>query len=163
MTWPLGRAHAGIIATLVAADWLTKAWVLNRIPLGEAMPVMDGWLYLAHRQNPGVAFSMFASLPEPWGRILLSGVGILLVFLMLRFIADTGDRMTRASATLVIAGALGNLGDRLVTGSVTDFIFVTFFPYVFNVADAAITVGGIALGFRLLLGEVEPSRETSPS
>jgi signal peptidase II len=159
----LGPVHLLVIAILVAADWISKALVLNRIPLGDAVAVIDGWLYFAHRQNPGVAFSMFADLPEPWGRVLLSGLSIVVIVLMLRFIAETGDRLVHAFATLVIAGAIGNLGDRLVTGSVTDFVFVTFFPYVFNVADSAITVGGVLLGLRLLFGATEPAREPSPS
>jgi signal peptidase II len=163
MKLPLARVHALVIVTLVAADWLSKAWVLNRIELGQAVAVLDGWLYFAHRQNPGVAFSMFATIPEPWGRIVLSILSLVVIFLMLRFVVETGDRWTKAFAVLVIGGALGNVGDRMATGTVTDFIFVTFFPYVFNVADAAITVGGIALGLRLIFAGTEPGREVSPS
>jgi signal peptidase II len=159
----LGPAQLAVVAVLVIADWVSKLLVLNRIPLGDATAVIDGWLYFAHRQNPGVAFSMFAAIPEPWGRIFLSALSIVVVILLLRFIAETPDRVVRGAAVLVIAGAIGNLGDRLVTGSVTDFVYVTFFPYVFNVADSAITVGGITLGIRLLFGGSEAKQEASAS
>lgn len=155
----LSPVQIGVIVALVIADWSSKMWVLNSIPLGETMPVIDGWLYFAHRQNPGVAFSMLAAMPEPWGRILLSALSIVVVILLLRFVADTDDRIVRGASVLVIAGAIGNLGDRIVTGAVTDFVFVTFFPYVFNVADSAITVGGVTLALRLLLSGSEAKQE----
>jgi signal peptidase II len=160
---PLGPWQLAVILLLVIADWTSKALILSRIPLGEAVAVIDGWLYFAHRQNPGVAFSMLAAIPEPWGRIFLSALSIGVVILLLRFVAETPDRVVRGASVLVIAGAIGNVGDRLVTGSVTDFIYVVFFPYVFNVADSAITVGGIALGLRLLLGGSEAKQEASAS
>jgi signal peptidase II len=66
-----------------------------------------------------------------------------------RIIESTTDRVARLAAAAVIAGALGNLGDRLLTGEVTDFVLVAFFPFVFNLADAAITIGGSLLAFRM--------------
>ena len=67
----------------------------------------------------------------------------------------------RIASAVVLGGALGNLGDRLLNGSVTDFILVRYFPYVFNVADAAISVGGVLLAARLLL--MEEALEPSPA
>jgi signal peptidase II len=61
--------------------------------------------------------------------------------------------VVRVAASIVLAGAVGNLGDRILNGHVTDFVLVSFFPFVFNVADAAITVGGVLLAARLLLSE----------
>jgi signal peptidase II len=70
-----------------------------------------------------------------------------------------GDQIVRIAATIVLAGALGNLGDRLLNGFVTDFVLVRYFPFVFNLADAAISVGGVILAARLLLMDeaVEPT------
>ncbi|CAN5844090.1 signal peptidase II [soil metagenome] len=146
------RWLAGGIAVLVAADWASKLWVLNRIPLGDTRAVVEGWLYFAHRQNTGVAFSMFADLPAFWGPLLLSAFSLIAIVLFVRMMRETPDPAGRGAMALVIAGAIGNLGDRLVTGSVTDFILVSFFPYVFNIADAVITVGGVVLVAYLLFG-----------
>jgi signal peptidase II len=63
------------------------------------------------------------------------------------------DALARVAAGLVIAGAVGNLGDRLVNGAVTDFILIRWFPFVFNVADVASTAGAILLAVRLALEE----------
>jgi signal peptidase II len=61
----------------------------------------------------------------------------------------TPDRATKIASALMIAGALGNVGDRVWTGQVTDFVFLAFFPFVFNLADAAITFGGSVLAMRM--------------
>jgi lipoprotein signal peptidase len=68
----LGRTLAVGIVAVVLIDWLSKFWVATRMALGESMALIDGWLYLAHRKNPGVAFSMFADLPEAWRTPVLS-------------------------------------------------------------------------------------------
>lgn len=56
-------------------------------------------------------------------------------------------------ALLIIGLVTADLGDRLITGQVTDFLFLDFFPFVFNVADMAITAGGVVLAFQFLRGE----------
>jgi len=145
-----------LIGLLVAADWASKLWITNRLALGENLAVVDGWLYFVHRQNTGVAFSMFDDLPGDWRVPILSAVGVIGIVLFTRILRSTPDRLTRLAAAVVIAGAVGNLGDRLLNGQVTDFVFVAFFPFVFNVADAAITAGGSLLAVRLAMtGDAE--------
>ena len=161
----LSRSLAASVIAVVAADWLSKLWVVSRMALGESIALVDGWLYFVHRQNPGVAFSIFADLPSDWRVPLLSGASLLGVFLFGKIILSASDAAARAAAALVMAGAIGNLGDRLVNGHVTDFVLVRFFPFVFNVADAAITVGGILLAFRLAVSEnaLEPAPAPEPT
>ena len=65
--------------------------------------------------------------------------------------ADAGTGGSTWPARSCWAARVGNLGDRLLDGGVTDFIFVHFFPYIFNVADIAITIGGVLLVLRMLL------------
>lgn len=160
----LSRSLAVSVVALVLADWASKIWITNRMALGETLALIDGWLYFVHRQNPGVAFSMFADLPSDWRVPLLAGVGMLGVALFARIIVSTVDPLARAAAATVMAGAIANLGDRLVNGHVTDFVLVRFFPFVFNVADAAITVGGILLALRLAMSEeaLEPAPVREP-
>jgi signal peptidase II len=143
------RGLAILIVALVAADWLTKIWITNRLALGESWAVVDGWLYFVHRQNPGVAFSMLADLPANLRVPLLSGLSFLGIIVFTGILRSTHDRLARFAAAMVIAGACGNLVDRMLTGQVTDFVFLAFFPFVFNLADAAITLGGSVLAVRL--------------
>jgi signal peptidase II len=143
------RTLSVIIIGLVAADWLSKLWIVNRLALGETWALVDGWLYFVHRRNTGVAFSMFADLPPSWGVPLLTGLSLIGIVLFTRILRSSSDLLTRFAAAFVIAGAVGNMGDRLWTGEVTDFVFLAFFPFVFNLADAAITLGGSVLAVRL--------------
>ncbi len=155
MTVTRNRALATLVAAVTAADWVSKAWVQNRLPVDGWHTVVDGWVVFTHRRNTGVAFSMFAGGGESWLRMLaLTLAGIVGIVVCVHLIRTTHDRLLHFAAALVVAGALGNLGDRLLNGAVTDFILVRFFPFVFNVADVAITVGGILLALRLgLAGE----------
>ena len=157
----LSRSLAVAIVAVVLADWLTKLWIANRMALGETLSLVDGWLYFVHRKNPGVAFSMLADLPDSWRVPLLSLASLVGVVLFTRIIMTNGDPIVRGAAALVIAGAIGNLGDRVVNGHVTDFVLVRFFPFVFNLADAAITTGGILLALRLVFEE-QPEPEPVP-
>lgn len=151
----LGRTLAVGIVAVVLIDWLSKFWVATRMALGESMALIDGWLYLAHRKNPGVAFSMFADLPEAWRTPVLSLLSLAGVILFARIVSTTTDLVARGAAAMVLAGAVANLGDRLLNGHVTDFVLMRHFPFVFNVADAAITVGAILLAARMMLVDVE--------
>ena len=159
MTRGLDRLLAVTVVALVAADWLTKIWITSRLALGESIALVPEWLYFVHRQNPGVAFSLFADLPDSWRTPLLTGLSLVGVVIFGRMVLSGGDQIVRIAATVVLAGALGNLGDRLLNGFVTDFVLVRYFPFVFNLADAAISVGGVILAARLLLMDeaVEPA------
>src|SRR5690606_16978708 len=140
-----------MIVVLVVADWVSKIWMISRLHLGESLTLVDGWLYFLHRQIPGVAFSMFSDLSAGVRVPLLGALSLLGIFLFSRIIMTTDDTISRYSAAAVVAGAIGNFADRMITGQVTDFILFPFFPFVFNVTDAAITVGGIILAIRLAI------------
>ena len=151
-----------VVLALVATDWLTKLWITRAMGLGEIRTVVDGWIHFVHRQNPGVAFSMFADLPDGWRMPLLVGLSLIGVVIFARMVLSSADAVVRVSAAVVLAGALGNLGDRLLNGAVTDFVLVRYFPFVFNFADAAISVGGVVLAARLLFTDeaLEPAPAT---
>lgn len=152
MSSRLNRWLALTAIAVITADWLSKFWIANRMALGETLSLIDGWLYLAHRRNPGVAFSMFADLPDGWRTGVLALVSVVAVVVLARLAAEGTDRWVRAGCALAIAGAIGNLGDRMINGGVTDFILFSPFPFVFNVADAAITVGAVFLVVHIIFG-----------
>jgi signal peptidase II len=167
MNRALDRLLALAVVALVAADWLSKLWIARQLALGETRSLVDGWPYFVHRQNPGVAFSLLADLPNTLRTPLLTLVSGIGVVLFGRIIRSSPDRVVKMAASVILAGAIGNLGDRLLHGHVTDFVLVSFFPFVFNVADAAITVGGFLLAARLLLYEAAlepaPALESAPA
>lgn len=149
----INRVLAVLILALVAADWGTKVWITNSLALGETLALVDGWFYFVHRHNPGVAFSLLSDLPDTYRIPLLTSLSLVGVVLFARIILSTADRWTQVAAAAVVAGALGNMGERVFLGGVTDFLFLPFFPFVFNVADTAITLGAVALAIRMMMSE----------
>lgn len=148
------------IAGVVAADWISKFWVVNRLSYGSVRPLAGGWVSLSHHRNYGISFSMFAESESAWRTPLLALAACIGVAVALHIMHTTRDGWVKIASGLVIAGALGNLGDRLMDGAVTDFILVRSFPFVFNLADVAISVGAVVLAARLVR---EAPADSTPS
>ena len=133
-----------LTAVIVAADQLTKLWVVANIPLHTSMDAIPGLFHLTYTQNTGAAFSSFQGML--WLFILIFAVftvGILWEFSKKRMPFKTFDRWCIVA---IYAGGLGNMIDRLRLGYVVDMIAVDFINFpVFNVADCFITCGCIAL------------------
>jgi signal peptidase II len=151
-----GRRNRGLalaLVAVVAADWISKFFVQNHFALYSRHAVIEGWVWLAHSKNPGIAFSFLRDLPGYVRLPLLVAAASVGIAVAGRIALRSRDAATRAAAVLVMAGAVGNLGDRLMNGWVTDFILVRWFPFIFNVADVAITAGAVLLAARLILAE----------
>lgn len=155
---PLPWRWYALALGLLLLDQATKAWVSAVFAYGESLPVLPVFdLTLLH--NPGAAFSFLAD-QSGWQRWFFSGIAFgisaLLVWWLWRLPAD-GHRLERWAYTLVLAGALGNLVDRLRLGYVVDFLHFhwdrAYFP-AFNVADSAISVGAALL----ILDALRPRR-----
>jgi signal peptidase II len=153
-----------ISAVIIFADRLTKTLVAARIPLGSSIPVIPPFLRISHWLNDGAAFSLFADTASPnavrWGLI---GFSLLAALVVLVFMVRLGHSFTLTSVALalVFAGALGNVHDRIVYGSVVDFIEVHIFSYHwpdFNVADSSIVTGACLLMLDSLLPKKTPAR-----
>lgn len=145
-----------ISALVYLADQLTKKLVAARIPLGGAIPVIPGVLRITHWTNEGAAFSLFADSASPhavrWGLVAFTILATLAVLVAL---IRLGNRISAATIALalILGGALGNLHDRILTGSVVDFIEVHIIHYHwpdFNVADSAICIGACLLLIEML-------------
>lgn len=152
-----------ISAVVIFLDRLTKVLVSARIPLGGAVPVIPGVLRITHWTNEGAAFSLFADSASPvmvrWG---LTAFSLLTALIVLVILVRLGSRitLTTVALALVFGGALGNVHDRIVYGSVIDFIEVHIFTYHwpdFNLADSAIVTGAYLLLLDSLLSR--PSAE----
>jgi signal peptidase II len=153
-----------IAAVVIFLDRLTKTWVMLRVPIGGAIPVVPHFLRITHWLNDGAAFSLFADSAHPrlvhWGLIGFSLLAALVVlFVMVRL--SSRLTLTTIGLALVFAGALGNVHDRIAYGSVVDFIEVHIFSYHwpdFNVADSAIVTGACLL----LLDSLLPKKSPQP-
>jgi signal peptidase II len=136
---------------VLLADRLSKQWVEAHIQLGGAIPLIPRVLRITHWTNEGAAFSLFAESASPHlVRWVLVGISLLAALAVLIALVRLGDRLTLTTVALalIFAGALGNAHDRILYGSVVDFIEVHIFRYHwpdFNVADSAIVIGACML------------------
>jgi signal peptidase II len=131
---------------VMALDQATKFVVEHHTAEESVRTVIPGFFDLVHRHNRGVAFSMFADADSPWLRPLLIGFAAVVMAMLVWLLATdrAGGRRARAGLTLILGGAAGNLIDRLLHGSVIDFLdfYVGSYHYpAFNVADSCIVVG----------------------
>jgi signal peptidase II len=152
-----------ISAVIIFLDRLTKTWVALRIPMGGAIPVIPRVLRITHWTNEGAAFSLFSNTASPnavrWGLICFSSLmALIILFLLVRL----GDHftLTTVALALILAGALGNVHDRIAYGSVVDFIEVHIFSYHwpdFNIADSSVCIGACLLLLDTLLTKKKPT------
>jgi signal peptidase II len=150
-----------ISALVIIADRGTKTWVSLHIPLGGAIPIIPRFLRITHWTNEGAAFSLFADTASPhlvrWALVAFTLVAALVIFIVLLRLGNQFTFTTIALA-LILGGALGNVHDRIVYGSVIDFIEVHIFSYHwpdFNVADSSVVTGACLL----LLDSILPHRK----
>ena len=143
---PPRRLEIWLPLVIVVLDQLTKAIVRSTVPLHSSVTVVPGLVDFTHVQNSGAAFGILNFTEFPFKTAVIAviattaliGVGIYAASLAHHQI------VARTGLALIIGGAAGNLLDRVVAGSVVDFVDVywrTYHFWAFNVADSAITVG----------------------
>jgi signal peptidase II len=128
-------------------DQLTKSFATKNLSLNQSLPLIKGIFHLTLTHNRGAAFGIFRNQTQLF--IFTSIFAI--VFILGIFKKNKYRRYSiySISLALILAGALGNLIDRLTLGYVIDFLDFRIWP-VFNIADSAITVGAILLGYSIL-------------
>ena len=129
---------------VILADQASKAWAKHVI--AESRIQVKGFIKLVKLRNTGSAFSFLADAGG-WQKLLFSAVAIGVSAAMAAVIwKHSAEKLAPAAAALVLGGAIGNLIDRLMLGSVTDFIDLHIgdihWP-AFNIADSAIVLGVI--------------------
>ena len=154
----------GSAALVLLADQLTKWWAVSELAPDPTSPgrVIDVvWkLRFNYAENTGMAFSQGASSGRWIGLVV-----IVIVIVLVLFAARSTSRVQVVLLGVIIGGALGNLVDRAaraddgwLSGAVVDFIDFQFWP-VFNIADAAVVVGGLML---VIYSMREPAEDTVP-
>ncbi len=151
-------------AGIVVADRASKFAIEWYTPETLRHTVVRGFLYLVHNENPGIAFGLLADGAAKWLPWLLSAISAVVIAVLAWLLATgrAGGRLGRAGLALILGGAAGNLIDRLLHGTVTDFLEVWLGSYrwpAFNVADSAISIGAVLAALELLFGRRHPASE----
>jgi len=153
---------AVVTAITVLIDQISKQLILEKFQPGEILPVIPGFFNLTLTFNPGAAFGLWTNLPPGWREVALGASIALALTVVMIFLRQPSYQSTlaRMSLSAILGGALGNIIDRLLYGSVVDFLDVylgnSHWP-AFNVADSAISLGVIVL---VLLPQRRPSPES---
>ncbi len=142
-------ALGAIAGAVVALDQATKITVRAWLDMGERWPDGAELLRITHVENSGAAFGI---LEGAGGFLLLSSVVAVVLVVAYLWLTPPDDPLYGAALALVLGGAAGNLIDRAIRGTVTDFIDPAHYP-AFNLADSAIVVGVGALVVLSVIGE----------
>jgi signal peptidase II len=139
----------GITLPVIVIDQLSKLYIASHLALHQDIVLIPNFLDITYTLNPGAAFSLFARMPG-WFRssflLILALVAIVVILVML--VRNPRINLTSIALALILAGAAGNVIDRLWHGPVIDFILMHYYAYawpVFNVADSAITIGVVLI------------------
>ena len=131
---------------IVIADQIAKAMIRAKLPLYASMTVVPGFMDFTRVPNTGVAYGILDGVTFPFKSVLIAAIATAAIVAVGFYAASLARHqlVARIGLALIIGGAAGNLIDRVIAGSVVDFVDVywrTHHFYVFNVADSAISVG----------------------
>ena len=145
---------AGVAAFVLAADAITKALVVTHLRPDEPVHVLDDVLMLDLLRNPGAAFSVGTG-----DTIVFTAIALGVVIYIARTARNLRSVGWAITLGLLLGGAIGNLADRifrapgLFRGNVVDWIELTRYWPVFNIADSAIVCGGILTVLLAMFGD----------
>lgn len=148
-----------IIFVLVAVDQVTKLMATHLLEAEASANIIDGVFRFTYVENRGAAFGMLSE--HRWVFMVISSVAViaLLVYLW-KFRPDS--KLACFSISMIIAGGIGNMIDRVALGYVVDFFdfcaFPQLWPWVFNFADVCVCVGGAMLALWLIVSMVKEAK-----
>jgi signal peptidase II len=145
-----------LAAVVIVLDQLTKSAIVARFSLHESYAVINNFFNLVYVMNPGAAFGFLAGASATFRYIFFIGITILAIGLIIFYLLKSKPQsvLIVLSLTLIFAGAVGNLTDRIRFGAVVDFLDVyvgTWHWPAFNVADSAISIGAALMIWEMIV------------
>lgn len=132
-------------ALMVGLDQFTKHLAVQYLASGTRVPIWDGVLELYYSENRGIAWGMLQDLR--WPVIVVTALMLAFVLYLLVSGRFRHSRLATIGGTMVLAGGIGNLIDRVAQGFVVDFIhYYKWFDFpIFNVADCFVSIGAVLI------------------
>lgn len=152
-----------VFIIMFALDIVSKQCIMNNLEVGESIDLIPGFLRITYVQNFNAAFGIGTGnhlLSRILYMVVASIASVLLVFFFIKKYKNIPP-FIRGCMMLILTGALGNLVDRIFYGpdyAVIDFIdfyFLSFWNFVFNIADCGVVIGAILLIIYLIVTEVK--------
>jgi len=150
---------AAVVLGVVIVDQVTKAWIAASLSLHQAVSVIPGFFSIVHVQNPGGAFGWMSGEYSHIKRFFFTAGTLVAAGLLLQLFRRLPReyRLLHFGIALILGGAVGNLIDRIRSGSVLDFLDFYWrdlhWP-AFNVADSAVTIGAGILIYYLVFRKI---------
>ena len=136
-----------LIILLVALDLFSKNYAVNNFLFAQSYSTFIPFIDFLVIYNSGIAFGIFDGYGNLASNLLLV-ITIFILIYLIRLLVKEKVQIAKFALSLITAGALGNIIDRLIDGKVTDFLhleFGSFSFFIFNLADAFITLGAILI------------------
>lgn len=139
-----------VASAVLILDQVTKVYIRDTLGLYESIPIFDSFFHITHARNTGGAFSLFADVTASVRVPFFLGVAVVAVVALFYFLRQVSeqDRLLQFALAGILGGAVGNFIDRLLLGSVTDFLDLHYGAWTwptFNVADSFISIGMVVL------------------
>ena len=137
MLWTL------IIVIIIGIDQFVKSIVVKNLAIGDSITVINKFFSIYHIGNTGAAWSILDGQ-----RVLFIIITSIACVAIVYFLVKSKSKLLKLALSLIFAGAVGNLIDRVLKGSVTDFLRFDFWTYtfpIFNVADMSVVIGSALL------------------
>lgn len=131
-----------IISFIIAIDQFTKFLIIDNLQ-GQSIELIKNVLQLTYVKNTGGAYGIGATS----SMIVLIGLNVLIIAVLIKLLYEAKGNVSKIALSLVLAGGISNLGDRVFRGFVVDYIDINpIIQYpVFNIADISIVIGIIVL------------------
>lgn len=135
-----------VLSVNIGCDQISKHVVRNNIDYKEQISLLDHRVILTKVENTGAFLSTGHSLPQPVKLVLLTILPLIVLLLAITYIIKKEhlSTITLIGICFVVGGGIGNIYDRLLYGSVTDFLHIDFILFetgIFNMADVSIMMG----------------------
>ncbi len=157
----------GILSVNIGCDQISKSIVRQQVDYSEQISFVNNFVTLTKVENSGAFLSLGNSLPDPIRFIVLSllPMAVLGFGLGFLFMKTNLPKATLLGFTFVIGGGIGNIYDRLVYGTVTDFLHIDFGIFqtgIFNMADVSITTGTFIVLANSVMKRAALKQEVNP-
>jgi signal peptidase II len=141
-----------ILSSNIGCDQISKNIVRHRIDYNEQISFVNNYLTLTNVENSGAFLSAGQSLPQPIKTLLLTILPVIVLALAFIYLlaSKSLSHLTLVGISFIVGGGIGNIYDRLIYGSVTDFLHIDFIIFqtgIFNMADVSIMTGAFIILF----------------
>lgn len=150
-----------LLGSNIGCDRISKSIVRNKLDYYEKIEVIDDHLTLTKVENSGAFLSLGNNLPGEIKFYLLTVFPVIILILSLIFLLRNDiSRVSTLGISFIIGGGIGNIYDRIVHGSVTDFLHIDFILFetgIFNMADVSIMTGFFLLVYEMIFRKIKRS------